>query len=294
MVFDDFNNDSSLNMTFSKDMARLFQEGRKYKIHAIVQGHTPRSFGVAIRNSLGTKIIFPTNNRGFIKDFADTFYGGDAGSLNNIIKSAMKSDTHSFVIIPASVGKDPIISKCKLTDDNLEHSATNQSIGGASFSNSVNANNSNVFNSVVNTQSVNMSDIRQNQEIAYQAEKRQIEINDELNRERMKYKTKDLCLKWKSLNYEQSLELLENLNTLCRGNYRIDEGNMVIAMDAFMAKNFSEYNFQADNVSEPSFVINTIQNSFQHGVQQGVGNSMIDIVRNKFRGQIRNIDRLLQ
>jgi ABC-type oligopeptide transport system ATPase subunit len=296
MIFDDFNNDVSLNMTFSKEMARLFQEGRKYKIHAIIQGHTPKSVGVAIRNSLGTKIIFPTNNLGFIKDFAETFLGGDAIVLNKYIKQAVRSDEHSFVVIPSQIGKEPIISKCKVTDDNLDNKegVGLQSIGGASFSNSVNASNSNVFNSVVNTQSVSMSDIRQNQEIAYQTELRQMEINEELNFKRLKYKTKDLCLRCKSLSYDEHKELLENLNTLSTSRYKIDEENMEHYMNGFMAKNFPKYKFVASQVSEPSFMLDTITNSFQHGVQHGVGNSLINFARTKFRGQIRNIDRLLQ
>ena len=114
IIFDDFNDDKSIiNMRHESDeILKLFNQGRKFNITAIIIGHHPsQSIGVQIKNSIYYFSYFPSNNNSIYKYISDNFLSGDIDNLKDKCKEVQKLSDHGLIIID---------KRCNITiDENI-------------------------------------------------------------------------------------------------------------------------------------------------------------------------------
>lgn len=102
IIFDDFNDDKSVvNMRHEDDLIlKLFNQGRKFLITAIVIGHNPSlSLGTNIKQSVYYFAYFPNNNKSTYKYIADNFLSGDVEGLKEKCREVQQLGEHGVVII---------------------------------------------------------------------------------------------------------------------------------------------------------------------------------------------------
>ncbi len=102
IIFDDFNDDKSVvNMRHEDDLIlKLFNQGRKFLITAIVIGHNPSlSLGTNIKQSVYYFAYFPNNNKSTYKYIADNFLSGDVENLKEKCREVQQLGEHGVVII---------------------------------------------------------------------------------------------------------------------------------------------------------------------------------------------------
>lgn len=102
IIFDDFNDDKSVvNMRHEDELIlKLFNQGRKFLITAIVIGHNPSlSLGTNIKQSVYYFAYFPNNNKSTYKYIADNFLSGDVEGLKEKCREVQQLGEHGVVII---------------------------------------------------------------------------------------------------------------------------------------------------------------------------------------------------
>lgn len=118
IIFDDFNDDKSVvNMRHEDDLIlKLFNQGRKFLITAIVIGHNPSlSLGTNIKQSVYYFAYFPNNNKSTYKYIADNFLSGDIEGLKEKCREVQQLGEHGVVIIDRR--SNVIIDENKLEDN---------------------------------------------------------------------------------------------------------------------------------------------------------------------------------
>lgn len=178
IIFDDFNDDKSVvNMRHEDDLIlKLFNQGRKFLITAIVIGHNPSlSLGTNIKQSVYYFAYFPNNNKSTYKYIADNFLSGDVENLKEKCREVQQLGEHGVVIIDRR--SNVVVDENKLEEENLNLSLDNLNlndvnlplINGGQRTGMTKANNYGVSNNVVNNgQWVDNSQINiHNQNIEY-------------------------------------------------------------------------------------------------------------------------------
>lgn len=120
IIFDDFNDDKRVvNMRHEDDLIlKLFNQGRKFNITAIVIGHNPSlSLGTNIKQSVYYFAYFPNNNKSTYKYIADNFLSGDVENLKEKCKEVQALGEHGVVIIDRRC--NVIVDENNLENDNL-------------------------------------------------------------------------------------------------------------------------------------------------------------------------------
>jgi hypothetical protein len=131
IIFDDFNDDKSVvNMRHEDDLIlKLFNQGRKFLITAIVIGHNPSlSLGTNIKQSVYYFAYFPNNNKSTYKYIADNFLSGDVENLKEKCREVQQLGEHGVVIIDRR--SNVVIDENQLESNN--ENGTRSSAQGAS------------------------------------------------------------------------------------------------------------------------------------------------------------------
>lgn len=133
IIFDDFNDDKSVvNMRHEDDLVlKLFNQGRKFLITAIVIGHNPSlSLGTNIKQSVYYFAYFPNNNKSTYKYIADNFLSGDVEGLKEKCREVQQLGEHGVVIIDR---RSNVIIDDNQLDENNENG--NLALENINFSN---------------------------------------------------------------------------------------------------------------------------------------------------------------
>lgn len=228
---------------------KLFNQGRKFLITAIVIGHNPSlSLGTNIKQSVYYFAYFPNNNKSTYKYIADNFLSGDVEGLTEKCREVQQLGEHGVVIIDRR--SNVIIDENKLEEDNETLSSAQGALNGNLALENINFSNMGIPNTAmrkennygVNSNIVNNGQWVDNSQINIQ--NKNIEYNNLLLQEKNMHNIKITQLNHKREEEKESYKY-EIRTLMSKVPHSLEDKNRLV----FLLRNVAKKNASTINIT---------------------------------------------
>lgn len=296
VVFDDFNNESNINMWSNKTIKQMFTEGRKYGVYCILIHHSTRDSGnIAIANCY-YKILFPKGDAQELHALANLSLTLSPEDVKSKYLDALQNKSQrAYLLLKGGSDLEMVIPTSKLPDNEayvvkyqvvpqlsipLVQAQPENEKSNSGISSNV-QNNGQVVNSTINMQSNSVHNhLMQTNTINQNIEIQNIYHAQRINKLNMGLKIKEIMRQYYISADDRDL-LIGNLNAFSQGN-KITFANYKRAGIAFCKKEWPEEQFNAPDDSmkdtlsigrqiingDNEGIYNTLYNSYQPKIQE--------------------------
>lgn len=286
VVFDDFNNESSINMWSNKTIKQMFTEGRKYGVYCILIHHSNKDSGnIAIANCY-YKVLFPKGDAQELHLLSNLSLVLNPEDVKAKYLDTMKNtNLRAYLLLKGNSDLQMVIPTSKLPSNEvyaLNHKVLvePQNTGNTGINSNV-QNNGQVVNSTINMQTNSVHNhLIQTNTINQNIEIQNIYHQEKINKINMALRIKAI-VRQHFISADDRDILIFNLNAYNNKGAKITFNNYKRASVAFCKINWKEEAFNEPEDSmrdtlnigrqvingDSEGIMNTLYNSYQPSIQ---------------------------
>lgn len=298
VVFDDFNNESGVNMWRNNTIRQMFTEGRKYGVYCILIHHSQKDSGNIALENCHYKIVFPkpdTQELHYLTSTSMTLNPEEIrdkyleASRNNRAYLLLKGRTDLTIQMPNTIlpVNEAYVMNHRVVPEVIQHMPTENMHGQQGGISSNVQNNGQVVNSTINMQANSIHNHLMQTNVINQ----NIEINNVYHTRNIVKLSSGLQIKDIMRKHFISADdrdiLIANLNDYGRKGNAITMDNYKRAALAFCRSKWPEEEFRApddstrDTLNVGRHIINGDTNSMMTTVYNSLQPQIINLKRNK-------------